>query len=81
MLVFWKEDSGRRPRLITPENRGDETNYPSLTKFFDDPDVPFGPGGPSELHHQLVIEKEWDLERTHGKGYLCHPSLNFFRFL
>ena len=27
MVVFWKEDSGRQPQLITPENeRGDETN-------------------------------------------------------
>ena len=48
MVVFWKEDSGHQPRLITPENeRGDETNYqspPNFT-FFDDPDVPFGPSG------------------------------------
>ena len=27
MVVFWKEDSGRQPQLITPENEGgDETN-------------------------------------------------------
>ena len=50
MVVFWKEDSGRQPQLITPENEGgDETNYPypppNFT-FFDDPDVPFGPQGP-----------------------------------
>ena len=43
MVVFWKEDSGRRPHLITPENEGgDETSYPSPPKFFDDPEVPFG---------------------------------------
>ena len=30
MVVFWKEDSGRQPQLITCENGGgDETNYPS----------------------------------------------------
>ena len=47
MVVFWKEDSGRQPQLITPANEGgDETNYPSLPTFFDDPDVPFGPCGP-----------------------------------
>ena len=42
-VVFWKEDSGRQPQLITPENeRGDETNYPSPPTFtFLDPDVPF----------------------------------------
>ena len=27
---------------------GDETNYPSPPKFFDDPDVPFGPCGAPE---------------------------------
>ena len=49
MVVFWKEDSGRRPHLITPENEGgDETSYPSPPKFLDDPDVPFGPSGPPE---------------------------------
>ena len=25
MVVFWKENLGRQPRLITPENEGDET--------------------------------------------------------
>ena len=47
--MFWKEDSGRQPQLITPENRrGDETNYPSPPNFtfFEGPDVPFGPCGP-----------------------------------
>ena len=40
---------GRQPQLITPENEGgDETSYPSPPKFFDDPDVPFGPSGPPE---------------------------------
>ena len=37
-----------------------------------------------QLHHPLVIEKEWDLERTHVRGYFCdlhHPSLNLFRFI
>ena len=51
MVVFWKEDSGRQPQLITPENEGgDETNYPSppTFTFFDDPDLPFGPCGPPE---------------------------------
>ena len=41
MVVFWKENLGREPQLITPENEGgDETSCPSPTKFFDDPDVP-----------------------------------------
>ena len=49
MVVFWKENSGRQPQLITPENEGgDETSYSSPPKFFDDPDVPFGPSGPPE---------------------------------
>ena len=40
---------GRQPQLITPENEGgDETNYPSPPKFFDDPDVPSGRCGPLE---------------------------------
>ena len=44
MVVFWKENLGRQPQLITPENEGgDETSYPSPPKFFDDPDVPCGP--------------------------------------
>ena len=46
--MFWKENLGRQPQIITTENEGgDETNYPPLPKFFDDPDVPFGPSGPS----------------------------------
>ena len=49
-VVFWKEDSGRQPKLIFPENEGaDETDYPSPLPnftFFDDPDVPIGPQGP-----------------------------------
>ena len=45
MVVFWKEDSGRQPQLITPENEGgDETNYPFPPN--DDPEVPSGPCGP-----------------------------------
>ena len=51
MVVFWKDDSGRQPKLNTPENeRGDETNYPSLPNFnfFDDPDTPLGPCGPPQ---------------------------------
>ena len=47
--VFRKENLGRPPQLITPENEGgDNTNYPSLPNvtFFDDPEVPFGPQGP-----------------------------------
>ena len=32
MVVFWKENSGRQPQLITHENEGgDETNFPSWT--------------------------------------------------
>ena len=49
VVVFWKETSGRKPQIITPENEGgDETNYPSPPTFTicDDPDVPFGPSGP-----------------------------------
>ena len=41
--MFWKEDSGRQVRLITPEDEGgDETSSPSPPRFtfFDDPDVP-----------------------------------------
>ena len=49
MVVFWKENSGRQPQLITPENEGgDETTHTSPPKCFDDPDVPFGPDGPPE---------------------------------
>ena len=46
MVVFWKEDSGRQLRLITPENGGgDETSSPSPPRFtfFDDPYVPLSP--------------------------------------
>ena len=46
MVVFWKDDSGRQPSLITPESEGgDETSSPSPPKvtFFDDLDVPFRP--------------------------------------
>ena len=46
MVVFWKEDSGRQLRLITPENEGGyETSSPSPPRFtiFDDPDVPLNP--------------------------------------
>ena len=35
-----------------------------------------------QLHHLLVIEKEWDLKVHRVSGYLCdlpHPSLNLFR--
>ena len=49
MVVFWKENLGLQPHLITPKNEGgDETSYPSPPKFLDDPDVPFGPSGPPE---------------------------------
>ena len=49
MFVFWKENLGRKPHLITPENEGgDETSYPCPPKLFDDPDVLFGPSGPPE---------------------------------
>ena len=58
MVVSWREDFGRQPQLITPENEGgDETNcpYPPNFTFFDETDVPFGPQGPQppappELH-------------------------------
>ena len=49
MVVFWKEDSGRQLRPITPENEGGyETSSPSppIFTFFDDPDVPLGPSPP-----------------------------------
>ena len=49
LVVFWKENLGRQPQLITPENEGgDNTNYPSPPNvtFLDDPEVPFGPQGP-----------------------------------
>ena len=48
IVVFWKEDSGRQLRLITPENEeGDETSSPSPPRltFIDDPDVPLSPPG------------------------------------
>ena len=33
-VVFWKEDSGRQLRLITPENEGgDDTSSPSPPRF------------------------------------------------
>ena len=42
MVVLWKEDSGRQPQLMIPDNGGgDETNCPSLG-----PCVPRGPPGP-----------------------------------
>ena len=37
-----------------------------------------------QIHHLLVIEKEWDLKVHRVSGYLCdphHTSLNLFRFL
>ena len=60
IVLFWKQNSGRRPQPITPENEGgDNTNYPSPpnVNFFDDPEVPLGPEGPQppappEPHHQ-----------------------------
>ena len=49
VLCSGKENLGRQPHLITPENEGgDRTSYPSPPKFFDDPDVPSGPSGPPE---------------------------------
>ena len=34
LVVFWKEDLGRQPQLIIPENEGeDNTNYPSPPKI------------------------------------------------
>ena len=53
MVVFWKEDSGRQPPLITPENEGgDETCSPSPPRFtfFDDLDVPLGPPDTPPAH-------------------------------
>ena len=59
MVVFWKEDSGRQLRLITPENEGgDETSSPSPPRFtfFYDPDVLLSPldkhPGPPDSHGQ-----------------------------
>ena len=49
MVVFWKEDSGRQPQLITPEHEGgDKTSPPSPPRFtfFDDLNVSFGPPEP-----------------------------------
>ena len=49
-VVFWKESLGRQSQLITPENEGgDNTTYPSPphVAYFDDPEVPFGPQGPT----------------------------------
>ena len=72
--MFWKDDSGRQPQIITPENEGgDETNYPSLATFFDDPDVPFGPGGPPGLlnrlaRHQVSLQVHCLLERERKSG-------------
>ena len=31
MVVFWKNDSGRQPQLITPENEGGDENQLSIT--------------------------------------------------
>ena len=48
LVVFWKENLGRQPQLITPENEGgDNTNYPSAptSTFLDDPEVPCCPQG------------------------------------
>ena len=48
MVVFWKEDSGRQPQVITPENGGGgetSSSSPPRFTFFDDPDVPLGPSG------------------------------------
>ena len=51
MVVFWKENLGRQPQIITTENEGgDETNYPLPPTFtFFHPDVSFGPSGPPRL--------------------------------
>ena len=55
MAVFWKKDSGRLLRLITPENEGgDETSAPSPRRFDDrefplnSPDTPSAPPGPPD---------------------------------
>ena len=51
MVVFWKEDSGRQPPLITPGIRGgDGTSSPSPPRFtfLDDSDIPLG-GDPEPL--------------------------------
>ena len=48
IVVLWKEDSGRQPQLIFPDNGGgDETNCPSLGPCV--PRVPPGPPGPPGL--------------------------------
>ena len=55
MVVFWKDDSGCQPQLITPENGGGgyDTSSPSPPRltFFDDPDVPLGPSSPPGPPH------------------------------
>ena len=49
MVVLWKEDSGRQPQLMIPENEGGgETNCPSLGPC--GPPVPPGPPGPPGPH-------------------------------
>ena len=45
LVVFWKEDLGRQPQLITLENEeGYQTSSPSPPRFnfFDGPDIPLG---------------------------------------
>ena len=64
-VVFWKEDSGRQPQLITPENGGGyETSSPSPPRFtlFDDPDVPLSPPntpGPPGPPDSLGLPPGW----------------------
>ena len=70
MVVFWKENSGHQPQLITPENEGgDETSYPSPPSnihFFDDPD--------DKVHHLLNLQHLLDLldHRQDGLKLLRH---------
>ena len=62
VVVFWKEDSGRQPQLITPENeRGDETSSPSPPKFtfFDDHDIPLGPSPPPGPQDPPGLPPRW----------------------
>ena len=82
MVVFWKEDSGRQPPLVTPENEGrDETSSPSPPKFtfFDDLDVPFRPrprGPLINLVDLILIHKIRKITLDFHQDYLQLPHLS-----
>ena len=71
MVVFWKENLGRQPQLITPENEGaDETSYPSPPKIFDDPDVPFGPTSGTSWT-SWTPRSTWPTTRMASSSIIC----------